>query len=168
MDLDEAMLDPAVYDHLRELAGRIHRERGGPGTLQPTALMHEAWIKVQRSGGSFTDRRHFVAVACKAMRQILIDHARKRWADKRDGGVRTTIEGLALAPGRAEAVDLLALDDALTALNDAQPRAAEIAQLRVFGGLTVPEIAELLGVGTSTVDRTWRAARAFLAVRLEG
>ena len=164
--LDDAMLDPAIYSHLRELAGRIHQERGGSATLQPTALVNEAWMKVQRHGGEFRDRKHFVAVACRAMRQILVDYARNRLAQKRGGALhRTTVEGIGIS---SEPVDFLALDAALEELARAKPRAAEVAQLRVFGGLTVAEVAGVMNIGTSTVDRTWRTARAFLGARLQG
>ena len=168
MRLDDAMLDPTIYAQLRELAGRIHAERGGSQTLQPTALVNEAWMKLRRSDAEFEDRRHFIAVTCRAMRQILVDHARERAAQKRGGPGNaihhTTIEHLAIS---TEPIDLLTLDAALDELAEAQPRAAEIAQLRVFGGLTVAEIASVLDVGTSTVDRSWRTARAFLAARLQ-
>ncbi|MCA9715632.1 MAG: RNA polymerase subunit sigma, partial [Myxococcales bacterium] len=114
MKLDDAMGDPAIYSHLRELAARIHGERGGPETLRPTALVNEAWMKVQRHGGEFSDRAHFIAVACRAMRQILVDHARQRRADKRGGALRrTTVEGVGIS---SEPVDFLALDAALDEL----------------------------------------------------
>jgi len=164
--VDEALCDPAIYAHLHDLAGRIFRERGGASTLQPTAILHEAWLKVQRHGGDFVDRRHFVAVTCRAMRQILVDHARGRKTDKRGGELRrTTLDGVGLD---SDPLDLLALDRALDELTTAHPRAAQVAQLRAFGGLTVPEIAEHLELSTSTVDRSWRTARAFLSVRLGG
>jgi RNA polymerase sigma factor (TIGR02999 family) len=156
-------LDPELYTWLRRLAGRIHRERaGGSDTLQPTALLHEAWEKAVRSRMEFRDRAHFVAVAALAMRQILIDRARSR----RDAGERTTLAGVGDAPG--EPLDVLDLDAALTALEALDPTTAQIALLRTFGGLSNADVASALGLAERRVEDEWTFARAWLRVRLRG
>lgn len=156
-------LDPELYTWLRRLAGRIHRERaGGSDTLQPTALLHEAWEKAVRSRMEFRDRAHFVAVAALAMRQILIDRARSR----RDAGERTTLAGVGDAPG--EPLDVLDLDAALTALEALDPTTAQIALLRTFGGLSNADVASALGLPERRVEDEWTFARAWLRVRLRG
>ena len=154
-------IDDDLYAHLRAIAGRVHAEKGGSQlTIQPTELVHEAWAKVERSGGTITDRRHFLAVAARAMRQILVDRFRRRSAAKREGwGAGTTLSGLGNLDG---GFDLLAIDEALSALESADSRAADVFVLRAFGGLTVPECAEELQVSHRTVDNAWRLARAFL------
>ena len=166
MEVPDLALDPEVYAHLRALAERIYAERGrGQQTLQPTALLHEAWMKLARSSSRYESRAHFVAVAARAMRQILVNRAEARNAEKRGGGKHhTTLSGVAGAPEMT--FDVLALDRALTELEAADPRSAEVAMLRTFGGLTVPEVAEAIKLSPRTVDRSWRFARAFLADRL--
>ena len=158
--------DAAVYAQLRALAGRIHRERGfGQHTLDPTSLLHEAWEKLARSGVEPVSRAHFVAIAAKAMRQILIDRARARAAVKRGGdAVRTTLAGL--ADRAVDAEELLRLDGAIALLREIDAQAADTVLLRVYGGASVEEAAETLGVSRSTVDRAWRFGRSFLAERL--
>ncbi|MCB9760724.1 MAG: sigma-70 family RNA polymerase sigma factor [Alphaproteobacteria bacterium] len=160
-------LDQDVYAHLRALAERIYAERGGSHpTLQPTALLHEAWMKLERSSSRYVSRAHFIAVAARAMRQILVNRARARSAQKRGGEAqhRTTLSGIGTDPNAV--VDVLTLDEALQALEAVNPRAAEVALLRTFGGLTVPEVAEATGLSEATVGRAWRFARVFLADRL--
>ncbi|MFT4627829.1 MAG: RNA polymerase sigma factor (TIGR02999 family) [Myxococcota bacterium] len=154
-------LDAEMYAHLHALASQIYRERGnGMQTIQPTVLLHEAWIRLERSGSRFNDRQHFVAVAARAMRQVLVDQARRRAADKRGGGQhRTTLSGVAL-PERQ--LDVVELQRALDELEAVDPRAAEVVMLRVFGGMSVPEIATTMSLGVSTVDRAWSRARSFL------
>ncbi|MCB9663094.1 MAG: sigma-70 family RNA polymerase sigma factor [Alphaproteobacteria bacterium] len=155
-----------LYAHLRSLARRIHGERGhGQQTLDPTALLHEAWAKVSAGGGAYASRGHFVAVAARAMRQVLIDRARARSSQKRGvDPARTTLAGL--ADDGLDAEGFLAMDQALEDLREVDPVAADVVLLRVYGGASVPEVAEQLGVSASTVDRTWRFARAFLTDRL--
>ena len=160
-------LDAELYAHLRALAGRIHAERGSSAdTLQPTALLHEAWEKLARSRGTWADRSHFVAVAARAMRQVMIDRARARGALQRNVGRRTTLSGVGDDP-RSE-IDVLDLDAALRDLEALDPRSAQVALLRTFGGLSVPEIAAALDLSTRTINEDWRFARAWLATRLGG
>jgi RNA polymerase sigma factor (TIGR02999 family) len=155
------MLD-AVYDQLRALAGRYIRQSPG-ATLHPTALVHEAWLKLGKTGG-FADREHFAAVASRAMRQILIDRARARGRDKRGGNpVRTTLAGLA---DQTPDIDLLDLSRALDALEEVDPRGARVVELRWFGGLSIPECARVLEVSPRTVQSSWRLSRAWLLARL--
>lgn len=159
-------LDPSVYDHLRRLAHRIHQERGSGGeTIAPTALLHEAWAKIARNDHSFANRGHFCAVAARAMRQILVDRARGRGRLKRgENPQRTTISGLS---GPSPTVDLLELDDAIERLGQEDAVAADVVVLRAFGGLTVPECAEALGVSPRSINSKWRFARAYLATELD-
>ncbi|MEN0065964.1 MAG: ECF-type sigma factor [Myxococcota bacterium] len=162
----EVQLDDDVYHHLHRLAERIFAERGrGHATVQPTAILHEAWLKL--ADGRFDSERHFVAVAARAMRQILIDRGRAKSRDKRGGPHQrqVTLSGLADSP---RDVDLIDLDRALTELEAVDPRGAEIAMLRTFGGLSIPEVAETLGVSERTIQREWRAARAFVVSRMGG
>ncbi|MEZ4457048.1 MAG: ECF-type sigma factor [Gemmatimonadales bacterium] len=155
-----------VYGELRRIA---HRVRGGAAgdTLNTTALVHEAYLKLSRSGGlEIADRNHFLAVAARAMRQILVDAARRQLAVKR-GGARTLItldESLYREPIRPE--QLIALDEALARLEAVEPRRASVVVHRVFSGLTADETATVLGISRPTVERDWRAARAWLAVEL--
>ncbi len=138
--------DPDLYAHLRALANRIHAERGrGQETLQPTALLHEAWMKVAVSSGQYTSKGHFIAVAARAMRQILVDRARSKGAIKRGGDQHhTSLTGVGDTPN--EPLDVLALDRALTELERVDPRAAEVVLLRTFGGMSVEEVAAALEV----------------------
>jgi len=159
------VIPPDVYAHLRELAGRIHRERGGAPTFQPTIMLHEAWLKLASHGGRWESRSHFLAVAARAMRQVLMDYARERGAQRR-GGDWERVTLTRLGSGGDEVMDLLELDSALTALAALSPRGAEVVQLRYFGGLTRVEIAEVLQVSPRTVDSEWRFARAWLSEHL--
>ncbi len=160
-------MDEAVYAQLKRLAERIHRERGfGQQTLDATSLLHEAWEKLARSDGEIVSREHFVAVAARAMRQLLIDRARARASQKRGGDpMRTTLSGLGDAPMAHE--QILALDGALEQLEQVDPTAAQVVMLRALGGATATEAGEALGVSRSTVDRAWRFGRAFLVDRLD-
>ncbi|MBL9030749.1 MAG: sigma-70 family RNA polymerase sigma factor [Phycisphaerae bacterium] len=164
-DLDALMA--ALYDDLRRLAvSHLGGERRDH-TLQPTALVHEAYVKLldQRST-AWRDRLHFFAVASRIIRRILIDHARARDADKRGGGrTRISLDGTDVAGSERE-VDLLALHEALEELARLDEQQAKIVELRYFGGCTVEEVAEILSVGRRTVDRDWQAARTWLFVRL--
>lgn len=162
-------LFPLVYAELKRAAEfLLQREQVGH-TLQPTALVHEAFLKL--AGGAVpavNDRAHFVGVAARAMRQILVDHARRRTAAKRGAGDRFITLGEevhAEAPG-ADADTLLALDEALKALAELEPRLARVVELRYFGGLSETEIAAALDVTTRTVQRDWAKARAWLHAQL--
>jgi RNA polymerase sigma factor (TIGR02999 family) len=158
-------LDPETYAHQRALAGRIHSGRGRAATLQPTALLHEAWMKVASSKSRFENREHFLAVAAKAMRQLLVDRVRARVAQKRGGGwEQVTLSGVGDDPGQF--LDVLDLDAALTKLEAVDPVAAKVALMRTFGGMTAPEAAEALGTSVRTLQRSWRFARVFLAREL--
>lgn len=160
-----------VYEQLRKKAReRLSREKPGQ-TLQPTALVHEAFLRLTGGSGSlasFENRRHFFGAAAEAMRRILIDQAQRR-ARIRHGGnaVRVNFDDVDLCIAEPE-VDVLAVDEALRALEAADPRAREVVNLRFFVGLTVPETADVLGVSVSTVEREWRFVRTFLQEELDG
>ena len=161
---------PLVYDQLRALAGRHMRGERPDHTLQPTALVNEAWMRLFQGQGidDPQGRRHFFALAARVMRQVLVDHARRRGRDKRGGGEQPKpLEG-ALALAEVEGVDVLDLDTALEELAGLDARQARVVELRFFGGLEAQEVAEVLEVSLSTVERDWRAARAWLYQRLAG
>jgi RNA polymerase sigma-70 factor, ECF subfamily len=156
-------LFPLVYDQLRALAGSfLRRERAGH-TLQPTALVHEAYFRLTgRSQVSVRDRAHFFAVAAQAMRRILVDHARRQRAAKRvDPADRVPLDEASPAVAAAD-VDLLALHEALDDLAQVNPRQGRVVELRYFGGMTTEEAAEVLEVSTATVERDFKAARLWL------
>jgi RNA polymerase sigma factor (TIGR02999 family) len=161
-------LTPIVYGELRRLAGHyMRRERPGH-SLQATALVHEAYLRlVGYTRMRWQNRAHFFAVAAQAMRRILVEHARRHNL-KRGGDVsRVSLDEAALVGAQRE-MDLVALDDAMTALARFDPRKAHVVELRIFGGLNVDETAEVLGVSAVTVKRDWRAARAWLYRELDG
>ncbi|MCL4867315.1 MAG: sigma-70 family RNA polymerase sigma factor [Gemmatimonadales bacterium] len=156
-----------VYDELRTIARHHMRGERHDHTLVPTALVHEAYLSLySRDAATYADRSHFLSAASRAMRHILVDHARSRRAGKRDGGVRITLDE-AMAVGTPPELDLLELDDALVQLEAAEPRWARVVELRFFAGLELPEIAALLEVSTATVKRDWQFAKAWLARTLE-
>lgn len=157
----EALL-AELYDELRAIARRHLRHERPDQTLAPTALVHEVYLSLRTRSTAFNDRSHFLQAASRAMRSILVDHARARKTAKRDGGVRITLNE-ALAAGDDADVDLLALHDALEELGAAEPRWARVVELRFFAGLEIDEIAEVLGTSGSTVKRDWRFAKAWLA-----
>lgn len=177
---------PLVYEQLRALAGSqfAAQPNGGKGghTLQPTALVHEAYVRLIRApeGGEYESRGHFMAVAAMAMRQILTDHARRRRAAKRGGGSDagervdfTIVESTVPASnspglGTKSGLDVEQLDDVLSELERLDPRRHRVVCLRFFGGLEMSEVARVIGVSLSTVEADWRSARAWLAVRLRG
>ncbi|MFG0319853.1 MAG: ECF-type sigma factor [Planctomycetota bacterium JB042] len=154
---------PLVYDRLRDLARR-HLDRERPGhTLQATALVHEAYLKLVRQNDvDWKGKTHFFAIGAGAIRRILVDHARTRGRGKRGGGARKLglDEGAVLSPERDE--DVLALEEALERLERQDPRQARIVELRFFGGLNVAEVAEVLGVSKRTVEADWTMVRAWL------
>ncbi|MDX1530942.1 MAG: ECF-type sigma factor, partial [Rhodothermales bacterium] len=149
-----ARLIPIIYDELRALAHQ-QRRRSSSETLNTTALVHEAYEKLARSPSGFADRNHFFRVAARAMREVLVDHARKQRAAKRGGGVRPLpLDEARLVPPE-QAGPLLALDEALTRLSTLDARQAEVVELRYFVGMTVPETAEIMGLSPATVKREW-------------
>lgn len=154
---------PLVYSELRALAGRYFRSERADHTLQPTALVHEAWLRLKGAAGyTLQDRAHFIGLAASAMRQILVDHARAHRAGKRGGGQARVVLDEAFAFSDRGDLDLVALDEALQALGSLEPRQARIVELRFFAGLTVEETAEALGLSPATVKRDWTFARAWL------
>src|SRR5438270_6109890 len=160
-------LMPIVYHELKSLADSYFRGQPSDHTLQPTALVNEAFMRlIDQTGMQWKDRRHFLAVAATAMRQILTDHARRVQADKRGGGWRQVgLEGVHVdGADDQQVLDVLALDDALQKLAQLDPRRHRIVELRFFAGLTMEQIAEELGVSLATVELDWRATRAWLSV----
>jgi RNA polymerase sigma factor (TIGR02999 family) len=160
---------PLVYDELRKLAVvRMANEKPGQ-TLQPTALVHEAWLKIAGNGQPhFANRRHFFKAAATTMQQILIDNARRKQRLKHGAnlvGEELHESRIAVAVPSEE---LLAVDEALAALAREDPEAAEVVQMRYFVGMTVPEIADALGLSPRTVDRHWAFARAWLKRTIRG
>lgn len=158
---------PLVYPELREMAQRHLRGERSDLTLDTGALVHEAYLKlVRQDGATWQNRAHFFGIAALAMRRILVDYAKRARAAKRGGGVQsvTFIDGQ--VPREARTDDLLALDEALERLSGVSDRAARVITLGFFGGLTQPEIAEVLGVSEITVRRDWRMARAWLTSAL--
>ena len=162
-----ADLLPLVYDELRKLAaGRLATEAAGQ-TLQPTALVHEAYLRLVGNGDAGWDSRgHFFAAAAEAMRRILIDQARRKAAARHGGGrARRDVEHVEIAAPVPDA-DLLAVDEALARFEALDPAKAALVKLRYFAGLTVPEAAAALGIAPSTADRHWAYARAWLHAEL--
>jgi RNA polymerase sigma factor (TIGR02999 family) len=155
-------LTPLVYGELQKLAKAYLRRERPDHTLQPTALVHEAWIRlIDQTHVHANSRSQFFAVAANLMRQILVNHARQRNAAKRGAGRKVALEEDAAAV-RPREIDLIALDEALSRLAVLDPRQSRIVELRFFAGLTEEEIAEVLGVSVITVKRDWRIARAAL------
>jgi RNA polymerase sigma factor (TIGR02999 family) len=169
---DRGALDalvPHVYGELRRQADRYLRRQRSGHTLQATALVHEAFLRlVDQTNVSFHDRAHFFAVASRAMRQILVDHARRRHTDKRGGDATRLVLEDGTASVQPRGVDLIALDDALERLEALDPGQARLVELRFFGGLTVEETAVVLACSPATVKRAWSSARAWLYGELSG
>ena len=169
---DQAALDrlmPLVYSELRRLAGNYLRRERAEHTLQPTALVNEAYLKlVDQRNARWQNRAHFFGIAAQLMRRILVDHARQRQAVKRGG-----MDQQRLSITSAEAVvkqpeiDLLALNEALDELARMDPQHSRIVELKFFGGLSIEETAEVLGISHATVERDWKLARAWLRRQLE-
>jgi RNA polymerase sigma-70 factor, ECF subfamily len=161
-----AELFTIVYAELRQIAG-VHLRGAGAHTLQPTALVHEAILKLALSDSGFNDRAHVLAIAATAMRQIVMNHARDRRAAKRGGAWnRVVLEEDVAASGTAGDLDLVALDDALSELALIDERKHRVVELRFFAGLSVEEVAGVLGRSTTTVESEWRAAKAWLGRKL--
>jgi RNA polymerase sigma factor (TIGR02999 family) len=168
---DRTALDnlvPLVYSELRRLAAVCLRHESDAHTLNPTALVHEAWLRLAGNGEpDFENRAHFLGVAARLMRQILVDHARARNAEKRSGGVRVPLENdLVFTGERADLV--VALDEALALLEKQDPERGRILELKYFGGMTAEESAALLGVPVNRINRQMRLAQAWLRVQLGG
>jgi RNA polymerase sigma factor (TIGR02999 family) len=160
-------LAPLVYDELHRLAKSYMRKERARHTMQTTALIHEAYLRLIDAGQvEWRNRAHFFGVASRAMRQILVAMARERGCQKRGGGARQVSldEAMMIDEGRDE--DLVALDEALGALAKIDARKAQVVEMRFFGGLTEEEIAAALGVSTETVRRDWRLARSWLRRKL--
>ncbi|MEM7244406.1 MAG: sigma-70 family RNA polymerase sigma factor [Acidobacteriota bacterium] len=156
-------LVPLVNDELRAIARRLMRDQRVGHTLQPTALVNEALIRLLgQSGGEYDDRRHFLAIAAGCMRRVLVDHARTKGAEKRGGDWRRVSLHEELAPGGERELAVLDLHEALVRLAELDERQAQVVELRYFGGMTVEETAEHLGVSPSTVKLDWTAARLWL------
>jgi RNA polymerase sigma-70 factor, ECF subfamily len=163
--LDELM--PLVYGELHRIARRCWSSQPQGHTLQPTALIHEAYLKLVGQGQrTFHSRAHFFALASMAMRQVLVNHAEANLAEKRGGGKGTISLDDAEPALRQEAREVLALNEALKELERIDPRKSRVVELRYFGGLSIEETAEALGVSTVTVTRDFQAARAWLAREL--
>ncbi len=156
----------AIYNDLRRLAADQLKLERSDHTLQPTALVHEAYLKlVDQHSTDWRDRLHFFAVASRIIRRILVDHARSHKAAKRGGNwERIPIEQ---AEAGTSDIDVIALDEVLGELDSIDSRQAQIVELRFFGGLTVPEVAEYLAISPRSVDRDWKCAKAWLYCRLK-
>jgi RNA polymerase sigma-70 factor (ECF subfamily) len=155
---------PVIYDELRSLAGNYLRRERENHTLQPTALVHEAYLKlIDQKNVRWQNRAHFFGIAANIMRRILVDHARKHTAEKRGGaGENLPLEDELIIVSEGKSAELLALDEALENLAKIDPQKSKIVELRYFGGLSVEETAEVLGVSEITVKRHWRMAKAWL------
>lgn len=169
-DGNRAVLDqllPLIYDELRRLAGSYLRRERSDHTLQATALVHEAYMRmVDQSRVQWQNRAHFFGVAAQMMRRILVDHARRHAAEKRgSAGEKISLDaisGISVSPDK----DMVALDEALTQLAEFDPQQARVVEMKYFGGLTIEEIAEVLGVSPATVKREWSTAKAWLYLAL--
>ena len=156
-------LVPLVYDELRRLAGRYMRRERADHTLQATALVHEAYLKlVQHQSVDWQNRAHFFGIAAQVMRHILVDHARGHGREKRGAGQQFVSLEEALVFSPEKSVELLKLDESLQRLTKLDPRQGRIVELRFFGGLTVEETAHVLGISPKTVKREWSVAKAWL------
>jgi len=164
----EALL-AATYDQLRRIAGALMRRERPGHTLQPTELVHDAWFKlVDQTRVAWVDRVHFLNIAGRAMRQVLVDHARRHGALKRAAAVQRVTFDDDAGHGSAASFEVLALHEALERFSVLDPRAAQIVESRVFGGMTVEEVAHVLGVSPRTVELDWTVARRWLARELKG
>ena len=169
---DSAALDalvPLVYDELRRLA-QLYLSREKPGhTLSSTALVHEAYLRlVKQKDVTWQNRAHFFGVAARMMRRILVDHARRHGYAKRGGGELTLSLDETMAPAPEREINLVALDDALETLAKLDERQSRMVELRFFGGLSIEETSEVLGVSAPTVKREWASARAWLYREIRG
>jgi RNA polymerase sigma factor (TIGR02999 family) len=163
---DDAALQalvPLVYEELRRVAHRYLLKERPNHTLQSTALVHETYMRlVKQDGTAFQNRAHFVAICAQLMRQILVEYARARNAAKRDGGQRLTLDDSVALIRNDRGVDLVQLDEALGALANLDAQQSRIVELRFFGGLSISETAQVLGISPATVKRDWSTAKAWL------
>lgn len=158
---------PLVYEQLRALAAEFLRGERKNHTLQPTALVHEAYLRlIDQTQVRWNDRAHFFAVAARAMRRILVDHGVARRAQKRGGGVAALRLDSDTAPAAMREIDPVVLDDALKVLAELDERKAKVVEMRFFGGLSVEETSEALSISVSTVEADWRMAKAWLSREL--
>ncbi|MDE3164240.1 MAG: sigma-70 family RNA polymerase sigma factor [Acidobacteriota bacterium] len=159
---------PLVYNELRRLAGRYMRDERRGHTLQPTALVHEAYLRLAgQDRANWQNRAQFMGIAGQLMRRLLVDHARKRHAAKRGGSMVTLDEGLAKpGAGFAEPEEILSVDEALTKLEQLDTQQSRVVELRYFGGLSPEETAEAMGISQRTVEREWAFAKAWLRAQL--
>lgn len=165
---DADALTPLVYNELRRIAAMyMKRERPGQ-TIQPTALVHEVYMRLAGAGTPWNDERHFVGIAARAMRQILVERARARGAQKRWAGIDRVSFSDSLAIAQEPEAALLPLDDALTRLEALDPQQARIVELRYFAGLSIEEAAKALDISPATLKRRWSLARAWLFRELSG
>ena len=162
-------LVPLVYDELRRLARYYLASQRSDHTLQSTAIVHEAYLRLAgRDNVHWENRSHFFAVAAQLMRRILVDHARRRNAAKRGGAQLTLLVDQAVEPSSQRELDLVALDDALKALAELDERQSRIVELRFFGGLSIEDTSRLLEISPATVKREWSTARAWLYEEISG
>jgi len=166
---DEAARDeliPLVYETLRSIARHhLRRERAGH-SLETAALINEAYLRLVDQSVSWQSRAHFFGIAARLMRQLLVDYARARQRIKRGGDLRRISLTAAIEIAQEQAVDLLSLDEALKTLAEVDPQRSHIVELRFFGGLTIEETSQVMGISTPAVERGWRAARAWLQTEL--
>jgi RNA polymerase sigma-70 factor, ECF subfamily len=166
--LDVDLLAPAAYPELRRLAAALMRRERPGQTLQPTALVHEAYLRLAGAGTPWTDKQHFVAIVGRSMRQILVERARARGAQKRWAGLERVTLSDRLAAAAHDGELLPALDEALTRLERLDPEQARIVELRYFMGFSVEEAADALNLSPATLKRRWALARAWLFRALTG
>jgi RNA polymerase sigma factor (TIGR02999 family) len=163
----EALM-PLVYDELRKLAASHLRRERNDHTLQPTALVHEVYLRLaEQKSVQWQDRSHFFGVTAQLMRRILVDHARSHLADKRGSGLPKVSLNEAIALSRERPAELLALDESLTQLASTDLQQSRIVELRVFAGLTIEQTAEVMGISPATVKRDWNLAKAWLLREIE-
>jgi|SRR6185436_7326932 len=169
---DPAALDrlmPQIYEELRALANLMLSDRGAQLTLQPTSLVHEAYLRLRdQRRMDWQDRLHFFRIAARAMRRVLVDHCRSRVAQKRGGALVSVDLGEGMAVETPRMVDILVVDRLLADLEAQDPQQARIVELRFFAGLTVEETAAALGISPATVKRDWTVAKAWLALEMGG
>lgn len=164
-----AVFMQSLYDDFRRVAAAQLRREPPGHTLQPTALVHEAFLRlIDQSRVNWQGRTHFIAVGAQAMRRILVDHARAARRTKRGGGRHRVELDDRMTVSPRDNDDVVAIDDALEALAELDPRQAKMVELRFFGGMTNDEVAQVLGVSRATIDRQWRAVKAWLRQQLQG